>query len=92
MQIFSGDTQETLKEFFLPIVSTHQTNTNVTIYQSKRAVTSDVIRLWKFTELNTVGDVFKYLYDATRKFTSFEYRLKSPMALLERDEDNDKTV
>lgn len=39
-------------------------------------------------ENDTLKNVFQALFEYTRKFTSFDYRIKSPVTFIERNENN----
>ncbi|KAL4471572.1 hypothetical protein ABPG74_008465 [Tetrahymena malaccensis] len=88
IQLFSKENQEELKHFLVPIIKRHQYNQQYGYQNQPQSINLQTIRLWKLKENDTIEKVFQQLFEATRRFTSFEYKLKSPIVFIERNNNN----
>ncbi|KAL4511802.1 hypothetical protein ABPG72_012647 [Tetrahymena utriculariae] len=88
IQLFSKENQEELKHFLVQIIKKHQHNQLYGYQNQPSSINLQTIRLWKLKENDTIEKVFQQLFEATRKFTSFEYKLKSPITFIERNNNN----
>ncbi|EAR94414.2 ubiquitin carboxyl-terminal hydrolase (macronuclear) [Tetrahymena thermophila SB210] len=88
IQLFSKENQEELKHFLVPIIKRHQYNQAYGYQNQPQNINLQTIRLWKLKENDTIEKVFQQLFEATRRFTSFEYKLKSPIVFIERNNNN----